>query len=152
MFAVGFSTGIAGLAAVQFVDADPSRDHREVGCEVGVSAELPQDFVILGDDLEEDLRGNVLDVGGVEAGAAEVGGVLHHVVNHGEETIDEIVPGSWLLGQTALQQVAVDGQKCHGDDSGEAGSPGESGAGGAATSRSRVWNTAAILPARGSKS
>lgn len=101
-------------AAVEFVDADAARDHRQVRAEARVALELPQHFVVVRDDLEEYFPRDVFHVFGVHLGAADVRGEVDGVVDEAEEAVHEIVPRPRHLGQAALEQLFIDGCQRHG--------------------------------------
>src|SRR5438067_3573720 len=54
------------VAAGQLADADPAGDDRQVGGQAGVAAELAEHPEVVGDDLQQDLGGDVLDVLGAD--------------------------------------------------------------------------------------
>ena len=95
--------------ACQLVDANAPGDDRQVGRQAALPAKLPQDSIIVGHDLQQNLRGDVFDVLGRQRGAAQIGGVMNDVINQAQETIDKIVPGPWIVMQAAVKKCAVNG-------------------------------------------
>jgi hypothetical protein len=89
------------------MDAGPPSDDRQIGRQAAVAAKLPKNAVVIGDDLEEDLRTNILDILRAEGRAADVGGVVNDVIDQAEEAINKVVPGPRFVVQAALQQSAV---------------------------------------------
>ncbi len=99
----------------QLVDARAPRNHCEIRRETALAAELPQGGVVILDDFEHDVGGDVFLVLGVHGEAAHVGGVLDDVIDQPQETIDEIVPRARFVIQTTFDQFAIPGYQSHGD-------------------------------------
>src|SRR5207237_2596304 len=93
---------------------DAAADDGQVGGQATLAAELPQDGVVVGHDLEQHLGGQVFDVFGRQRDAAQVAGVVDDVVDQAEEAVNEVVPGAALVLEAAFQQRAVKGGECHG--------------------------------------
>jgi hypothetical protein len=117
--AVGRRVAQLGLAVPldQLLDADPARHDRQVGRQRAGALEAAEHAVVVVDEGQEDLRGDVLDVRRGERLAAGVGGVPDDVIDQAHVPIDEVVPGPRLVPQAAVDQMAVDVAQRHGQDS-----------------------------------
>ena len=111
---VGVTELLLAMAADQFLHAGPAGDHREVGRQRADPLEPPEDRIIVVHDLQEDLRGDVLDILGGQDAAPRVGGVLDDVVDQAHVAIDEVIPGTGLLPQATVEKVAIDVTQRHG--------------------------------------
>ena len=90
------------------------RDHDQIRRETALALELAQHGVVVRDDLQQHLGGNVLGVLGAERHTAQVGGVVNRVVNQAEKAVHEFVPGGRFLRETAVQEFLVHLRERHG--------------------------------------
>jgi hypothetical protein len=77
-------------------------------------AKLPKDGIVSRNQLQEDFGDDILNVLRTERNAAKVGRVMNDVIEKTQVTIHEIVPGTQLVIQAAVEKGPVDGCQCHG--------------------------------------
>lgn len=82
-----------------------------------LALEVAEHAVIVVDDPEEDLGRDVLDVGRAQDEAPGVRHVVDHVVDQAHVPVDEVVPGTRLVAEAAIEQLAVDVAEGHGRSS-----------------------------------
>ena len=99
------------------LDADPPRDHRQVGRQRADSLVPAEDVIVVIDDPEQDLGGDVFHVGLGDHLAAGMGDMLDDVVDQAQIAIDEVVPGTGLLPQTPVDEFTINVAQGHGDAS-----------------------------------
>jgi hypothetical protein len=72
-----------------------------------------QHLVVVGDDLQEYLGREVFNVFGLQRHTPLVGGEVDDVVNQPEVAVNEVVPRTFMVLQTPLQEGAVYGCEWH---------------------------------------
>jgi hypothetical protein len=97
----------------QLLHANAAGDHGQVGRKAALAPKLVQHLVIVGNDLQQHLGCEILDILRLERGAALMGGEVNDVVNQTEITVDEVVPSPFVVLQTSLQESAVYGGEWH---------------------------------------
>ena len=110
--------GVAELGLAEPLDdranADPPADDGQIRRQRAVALEGAQNFVIVVNDLQKDVGGDVLDVGLGQRDAPRMGDVVDHVVDQAHVAVDEIIPGFGLVGQATVEQLAIDLAERHG--------------------------------------
>ncbi len=104
--AVGADVAQFGLAVAfdDFLDADPTGDDRQVGRQRTLPLEPSQDGVLVVDDPQQDLGGDVLDIGRREDQRPGMLDVADDVVDQAHVAVDEVVPGPRLVSQAAVDE------------------------------------------------
>ena len=65
---------------------------------------------------QKDLGAEIVPIGGGNANAAGLGGMVHHMNHQAHEAIHEIFPRTGPSLKAAFEQIAVDFGKSHADD------------------------------------
>lgn len=83
-------------------------DDRQVGREAALATKLAENRVVVVDDREHDLRGEILAIARRQHNRATLSRVIDDVHDQAHEPVDEVFPRPRLVGQATLKQVAID--------------------------------------------
>jgi hypothetical protein len=92
----------------QFLDADATGDHRQIGGQGAGPLEPAEYPIVIVDDLQQDLRRDIFDVLRGNHAAPRVGSMLDDMVDQAHVTVHEIIPGTGLLPQAAVDEATID--------------------------------------------
>ncbi len=101
------------LTLDHFLHANPTCNNGEIGRQRAFPSESAEDIIILVDDLQENLGGDILNVSLGEHEAARVGNMMNDVVNQAHVTINEIVPGPGFLPQATVEKLSINVAQGH---------------------------------------
>ena len=102
---IAILTGVWWLGTVptiDFVHHDSPNDHGEISLQRTSSAKLLKHGGIIGDDLEEHLRTQIVNLLRAHSHTMRVGNVLNDVNEQSVVLVDKFLPRIWIVSQTTL--------------------------------------------------
>ena len=95
-------------------DDDSTRNNREISGQGRLASKAFQNGHVVGEEGDENLGTEVVDIVWNELSTAGVGGVIDDVDEQSDESVYKVFPRTGLFGQATFEQTSVDFGKGHG--------------------------------------